>query len=435
MKKPKIATSFFNPFFIVIFLTIICIFLSVKNLNSLENSAIQNFYSTLQFWRQGFFSLTGFTLQMMMILVFGYCLAVYKPFYTFLRKVAAYPRTATQGVLFVGTLTMLAGLMNWGFGLIAGALLARFVSISFQEKNVAHQPAILASAGYLGMAVWHGGISGSAPLKVAEADHFLADSIGVISLNQTIFSLFNLTVTLGLCLVFLITLYLLARQPKSGTESVKARPLQAIGSGMGFPIARYVGIAMLLLVITELFRSGSAAIAGIDLNLVNFTLFGLVLVAYRTLDRFTESVGEGIKTSVDIFIQFPFYAGILGILTESGLLNTFSNQVVAWSGVDSLAPFTLASAALVNFLVPSGGGQWAVQGPVLMEAAMTLGLDPGRMVMAFSYGDQISNLLQPFWALPLLAITGVSARAIFKFTFWLFLAGFSYLLALMFFIF
>ncbi|MFC3880717.1 TIGR00366 family protein [Algoriphagus namhaensis] len=424
-----------NPFFIVILLTMICIILSVKSLSSLEQGVIKNFLITLEFWRNGFFSLLGFTLQMMMILVFGYCLAIYKPIYSFLRKLADLPQTHISAAVFIAGIAMIAGLLNWGFGLIVGALLARFVTIALREKGVRVHAGLLAACGALGMAVWHGGFSGSAPLKVAEKDHFLEEMIGVIPISDSILSSFNSLVTSGLFLAFVITAFILASVSKSSYSPTHAIPLRAIPTGDGPSIARWVGILMLLIVGVAAFQPKETLASFFDLNLVNFTLFALVLVVYKSLDRFTESVGEGIKSSVDIFIQFPFYAGILGMLSDSGVLSSFSTWVFENSSAESLPVYTFVSAAVVNFFVPSGGGQWAVQGPILMDAAVSLHLPLGKMVMAFSYGDQISNLLQPFWLLPLLAITGVSAAKILKFSFWFFLVGFIYVLGVMFFLF
>ncbi|NVK49604.1 MAG: short-chain fatty acid transporter [Cyclobacteriaceae bacterium] len=168
---------------------------------------------------------------------------------------------------------------------------------------------------------------------------------------------------------------------------------------------------------------------------MNFLLFGLTLFVFRDLRSFTEAVGEGIKSSTDIFIQFPFYAGILGMVTFSGLLDQLSNLFLNHADQNFLAPFTLISAAFVNLLIPSGGGQWAVQGPIIMQVTQTLDMDPAKMILVFSYGDQISNLLQPFWALPLLSITGVKASQLIRYTFWLFVAGFAFLLTAVFFFF
>ena len=146
-------------------------------------------------------------------------------------------------------------------------------------------------------------------------------------------------------------------------------------------------------------------------------------------------MGEGIKSATDIFIQFPFYAGILGMVTQSGMIDLLASLFVDNANSDLLGVFTLFSAAFVNLLIPSGGGQWAVQGPIIMQASQALGIDPAKSILAFAYGDQISNLLQPFWALPLLAITGIKASQLIRYTAWLFLGGFIYLMFCLFFFF
>lgn len=428
MKNRNSKREIFNPFTLVIFLSIICVLFGINALNQEEESLLKNIPEVLIFWKEGFFSLLGFTLQMMMILVFGYCLAVFKPIHLTLKKMAAFPKGPTQSVLFVGMITMFAGIVNWGFGLIVGALLARFVTLSQEEKGLKPNPALLASAGYLGMAVWHGGLSGSAPLKVAESGHFLEEVIGVIPISETIFTSFNVFVLLGLVFVYLFTLVILSKRVKTSTSNLRAHPLRPIPFGSEDYLGRVVGVVIILVAFLSLLTNETSWYS-LDLNTVNFLLFGLTLIVYRSLPKFTEAVGEGIKSSTDIFIQFPFYAGILGVLASTGALYQLSQYVIANASAQTLPLYTLISSAFVNVLVPSGGGQWAVQGPILMDASKAFDLPLSKMVLVFSYGDQLTNLLQPFWALPLLSITGVSARDILKYTFWLFLTSAIYLIS------
>ena len=427
LNKKKSYKEFLSPFMLVIFLTITCILLSINFLHKQDAALGENIFETFIFWKDGFFSLMGFTLQMMMILVLGYCLAVVKPIHFALKRISKYPKSQMQGVLFVGGITMIAGIINWGFGLIIGALFARFVTIAQQEKGLESNPALLASAGYLGMAVWHGGLSASAPLKAAEKGHFLEDIIGVIPITETVFTSFNFLVIFGLGLVYLITLGLLAKGKTKGIKKIRAHPLRPIPVGDEDYIGRTVGIVIILVAILSLVKTEAGLSLSLDLNTVNFLLFGITLFAYRSLPKFTEAIGEGIRSSADIFIQFPFYAGILGVLTSSGVLDVLSSQIIEIASRETLPVFTLLSSAFVNLVVPSGGGQWAVQGPVLMESAKALDLPIGKIILVFSYGDQLTNLLQPFWALPLLSITGVSAPEVLKYTFWLFLASLVYM--------
>ena len=115
-------------------------------------------------------------------------------------------------------------------------------------------------------------------------------------------------------------------------------------------------------------------------------------------------------------MQFPLYAGVMAMMAASGLLAMFADAANAASTPTTLPLLTMASAAIVNLFVPSGGGQWAVQGPIAMLAGAQDGIPLGKMVMSVAYGDQLTNMLQPFWALPLLAITGVKARDIVGYT-------------------
>ncbi len=435
LKKNTKGFPFPSPFDIVLILTVFvfagAVILSLKNGNDFLSSIQQTVFS----WKDGFFSLLEFTLQMMIILVFGYALALAKPVHSFLKKISKIPNTSLQAVLFTALITMGAGLLNWGFGLVVGALLARFVSLAMEEKSIACNSALLASAGYLGMAVWHGGLSGSATLKVAEEDHFLSDSIGQVTVDRTIFSLENLLITGGLVVVFLFILLWLNSKNQTVEKPKYSHPLRPIPVGGFLSKGMIVGLLFLLVFISMIWSESGSGLGFLNLNLVNFLLFGFTLFVYRDLNSFSEAVGEGIKSATDIFIQFPFYAGILGMVTQSGMIDLLASLFVDNANSDLLGVFTLFSAAFVNLLIPSGGGQWAVQGPIIMQASQALGIDPAKSILAFAYGDQISNLLQPFWALPLLAITGIKASQLIRYTAWLFLGGFIYLIFCLFFFF
>ena len=124
-----------------------------------------------------------------------------------------------------------------------------------------------------------------------------------------------------------------------------------------------------------------------------------------------------------ILIQFPLYFGIMGIMNHSGMVDIMSDFFVNISNETTFPIFTFISAGIVNVFVPSGGGQWAVQGPIIVQAATDLGISLPKSIMALAYGDQLTNMLQPFWALPLLGITGLKAKDILPYTLILFLAG------------
>ena len=144
---------------------------------------------------------------------------------------------------------------------------------------------------------------------------------------------------------------------------------------------------------------------------------------HKNFKNFLNALEEAIKGATGILIQFPLYFGIMGIMRESGMVVDISDFFVSISTTQTLPIFTFISAGLVNIFVPSGGGQWAIQGPIVIESALKLGVGLPKAIMALSYGDQITNMLQPFWALPLLGITKLKAREILPYTLLLMLLG------------
>lgn len=424
----NILKAFFSPINLVLLLTAFTLFGSFFLMNhEASDSSTTRVVKLLTFWQEGFFGLLGFTLQMIMILVFGYSLAVFSPINRVLTRIGSQPRNLTDGTFLTASITLIAGILNWGFGLIIGAIMARITHESLVSKGVNSNSALLATAGYLGMAIWHGGFSASAPLTVAGNGHFLEGTIGLIPVNETLFSTFNLLISGGLALVFLITITLLSLIVPTSKDSLISIPLEPVEGGKNGYLARSIGLFMMLVLILGMVWDENADLGMISLNWVNFFLFAMVLIAYKTWDKFSQAVSQGLKTSTDILIQFPFYAGILGILSSSGTLFELSNLIQSQISKEFFPLITFFSTAFINFLVPSGGGQWAIQGPVIMETAAKWKMDYAKLVMIFSYGDQISNLLQPFWALPLLSITGVPVRKLLPYCAVLFFSGFVFL--------
>jgi short-chain fatty acids transporter len=145
---------------------------------------------------------------------------------------------------------------------------------------------------------------------------------------------------------------------------------------------------------------------------VNFTFLIVGIILHKRPIAYVRAVAEGVRGCAGIILQFPFYAGIMGMMKFSGLVVVMAGWFVAISNTTSYPVFTYISACIVNLFVPSGGGQWAVQGPIMVQAAHTLHFSIPKTIMALAYGDQWTNLFQPFWALPLLGICGLRARDI-----------------------
>jgi len=419
----KVKLSFPTPFEIALLLTSVCVVLAVVMTRPATVGLPDYTIQVLGFWKTGFWELLEFTLQMVLILVFGHALAISPFINRLLTSLATHAGSNRQAVLLTAVVTLAAGYINWGFGLVLGAILARKIGESCFSKGIAINYPLVASAGYVGMLVWHGGFSGSAPLKVAEPEHFLVESIGVIGVEQTILSLSNLLINGVLVLTILLTFLLLSQKKKrvSASEVPQGATFKALP--IRNRIGLYVGVVIVFLSLVDFWSIPQEGLGFITLNFVNFFLLGLGLCLHVDLNAYVRAVQQALAGATGIILQFPFYAGILGVLKYSGLLVLVADFFVANASSQTFPLWTFFSAALINLFVPSGGGQWAVQGPVIMEAAKSFDLPLNKVIMAMAYGDQLTNMLQPFWALPLLAITGVPARQVLKYTAVIFLVA------------
>jgi len=462
---------------------------------------------TVRAWQgdAGFWSLLAFSMQMVLILVTGHALAATRPVRALIRRVSRLPRSGAQAAALVAFVSIGCALLNWGLGLIVGALLAREVGRVCAARGVrAHYP-LLVAAGYAGLMCWHGGLSGTAPLKMttpADVEKFLgaelAATVDPVPFTDTVLALENGLVSGGLWLLVPLLCYLLApragdaAQPIGEFTEVEDEPedepqdeparaasrrrlgLGLVGLALGVFVLRQwrgevarglaalgvdgealiVALALLVGVGAALFaprpdpsepppqtvpehieRSPLTAavlvvlltaaslrwladvgIAALDPNAINLLFLTAGLVLHGSLARYAAAIGEAVRGASGIVLQFPFYAGIMGVMRGTGLARDMASFIADHAPAQLYTVVTFLSAGLVNLFVPSGGGQWAVQGPIAVSAARDLSLPVEQAIMAVAYGDQWTNMLQPFWALPLLAITGIKARDILGYT-------------------
>ncbi|MFW5419651.1 short-chain fatty acid transporter [Nocardiopsis sp. CNT-189] len=374
-------------------------------------------------WYAGFWGLLEFAMQMALVLVTGYALASSPPAERAIARIAAMPKSAPAACALTAVGATLLGMVHWGLGLIAGAMLAVRVARSCRERGVKVHFPLLAAAGYTGLMVWHSGLSGSSPLLVNTEGHFLQDAIGIIPLSETVFQPFNLAFLAAMLIG--APLLLMSMHPAredaeeigaedEGAAPAGAAPAKAARRALS-PAQRLMHsrVPVLVVLVAGLVHIVPAIIGnglvGLDLNLLNFVFLIAGLGLHGTLAGYAAAAAEGAKSAASVIVQFPFYAGIMGIMEHSGLLEVVADWFVSFSTPATYPFWALISACLVNLAVPSGGGQWAVQGPIVVDATASLGLDPGVGVMAVAMGDQLSNGIQPFWALPLLALTRLPA--------------------------
>ncbi len=415
-----------SPFTIAVLLTLLTAALALLLTSAPVDSEQFRMLEIMGFWEKGFWELLKFSMQMMLMLVLGYILALSKPINRFIDLMLVLIKGNASAAFWVCLLTLCVAWLNWGLGLIFGAIFARKVGEYCLRKRIPLNYPLIGAAGYSGLMVWHGGLSGSAPAKIAETGHFLAEKIGVIPMSETIFSNMNIVCTIVLLLLLPILLFLTARG--GGTSlykipnfSERSSQSAAVGAER-LDHSRLLGTAIgILLVAYCLYKITKGA--GLDPNFINLILFSLGILLHGNFESFQDAANAAIGSSTGILIQFPLYGGIMGIMKYSGLVMVFSNFFVEIASANTLPIFTFFSAGLVNIFVPSGGGQWAVQGPIIVDAASRLGANLNECILALAYGDQLTNMLQPFWALPLLGITGLKAQEILPYTLMLLLAG------------
>ena len=398
----------------------------------------------LSFWEQGIWNnaLLVFAYQMMLILVLGHVLVLSKPANKVIVRLSKNVTSTTSAVMLVSVTTMLAAFLNWGLGLIFGAILARKVGEHAQRNNIPLNYPLVGAAGYVGLMVWHGGISGSAPIKVAEDNHIRDFMAGIsttdhgsqipesISFGATIFSWWNVLLFAILLVVVPLVLRRIAKMTKPTDFKLEdykfeTHKLEDIEGAEKLDYSKIAGIGFgLILLITFFYQYWSNILSlKITPNMLNFFMLGLAIMLHKNFRNFLNAIEEAIKGTSGILIQFPLYFGIMGIMKSTGMVVMISDFFVSIANATTLPIFTFFSAGLVNIFVPSGGGQWAIQGPIVIESALKLGVPLPKAIMALAYGDQITNMLQPFWALPLLGITKLKAKEILPYTLLLMLVG------------
>ncbi|KMK69075.1 short-chain fatty acid transporter [Puniceibacterium sp. IMCC21224] len=369
-------------------------------------------------WYGGFFKLHAFAMQMTLTLVTGYAIALSPAFRRLVDKIAALATTPAKAVILVTLCTLVANWINWGVGLVIGAILAR--ELVSRVEGVDYR--LLIAGAYSGFMVWHGGLSGAATLIMATEGNFLQEAAGgLIPVRQTIFSGVNLTITVAVSAVVIATLHFAGKGIDSPVGFKPAHTEVVVEEVEATPVpssrlerSRVLGLLTALLGLGTAvwyFASGG----GLNLDAVIFVLIFAGILLHGSLRTYLRVVTEGTSNATGVIIQFPFYAGIMGMMASSGMSSDIATYFTQFATETTLPLLTFLSAGLLNIFVPSGGGQWAIQGPIVIESAQALGASVPKSIVGFIWGDAWTNLIQPFWALPALAIAGLRAKDIMGF--------------------
>ena len=413
-----------EPFIFAIILTFVAIAVAMPVCHQSIIEVISN-------WGGGVWNLLGFSMQMALVLVTGATLAAAPFIKKGINKLASMPKTPAGAIALVTGISAVACWLNWGFGLIVGAIFAK--EIAKKLKNVDYR--LLIASAYSGFVVWHAGISGSIPLKMAsDLNDLVKDTNGVITsvipIGNTILDWHNIIMVVLVTVALVVINSLM--HPKTGIVAIDPALLQedaVVGANQHLPIStpamklensRILSGILALLGFTFLIISLFVKKKAFDLGSVILLFLFLGIVLHKTPIAYVRAFAKSVGGAAGILLQFPFYAGIMGIITgvgESGIcLGTVVSEAFVNISTSTTYPiYTFLCAAILNMFVPSGGGHWAIQAPIMFAAGEALNVDHGLTGMAIAWGDAWTNLIQPFWALPALAIAKLNAKDIMGF--------------------
>lgn len=395
-------------------------------------------------WGRGFWELIPFTLQMALIIITGHVLATSPPMQRLIRAIAGWPTSPRGAVALVTVFALTTSWVNWGFSLIFSAVLA--LEVARRVEGVDYRA--LAAASFLGLgSVWAQGLSGSAALQMATAGalqpqirdivaHGGLVSGGIIPFAQTIF-LWQSLVSVVVEIAVVTSVMWLATPPRGRGRTAAqlgidlgdaSRPAVATAvrtPGAWFeqsPLLMWLTVMLGGTYLARYFAQASEPLNAINLNVLNLAFLLVGFLLHGTPARLMHAVQAATPAVWGVILQFPFYAGIAGIITATHLNDQLAAMFVRLSTAASFPAVVALYSAVLGVFVPSGGSKWVIIAPYVMDAAHTLKVHLGWVVAAYDLGEALANLIQPFWMLPILGLFRLSARDVMGYTMVVFLA-------------
>jgi short-chain fatty acids transporter len=376
-------------------------------------------------WGEGFWTLNPFAMQMALVVLTGYLVSTSPAVDRLFVAVARHAGSPRRTVTLMAAVSMGVGWVHWGLGLIGSAMLLRHLARA--QPRVDYR--LLVASAYLGMgAIWHGGLSGSAPLLVATPGHFLERTIGLVPVTATIFSPFNLVLVL---VVFVVMLAATWAMHPADEDAVTVAPeaLEAMERfvpparpaapppAARLEYSRVLPLALGACGVAWLAWYFATRGAALTLDVLNFAFLMAAVLLHPHVASLVAAGDAGARLLAGVVLQFPLYAGMYGIIQGTGLARVLGEAIATHATADTLPVLLYWYSSVLNYFVPSGGSKWAVEAPFLVEAAARLGVGVDRVVIAYAWGDMASNLIQPFWALPLLAAARLGFRDVMGYAF------------------
>ncbi len=381
-------------------------------------------------WYRGFWMLLEFTMQMVLILATGFAIALSPPAARAIDVLARFARTPASVYVLVLVVGGVFSLISWGW-IVLTAVLARELAKRVEGVDYAY----LIACVYISGQPWVGGLSSSIPLVLNTEGNFLIEGEvlrATIATSETLGSRLNAAYVL----VYFLTIPLLmwwmrprlegiqtlddladADQRVTASVAEEAESMSLDGRSPsdrlnnGWWLQALVALAGLWIVARHFADRGF----DLNLNIMIFAFLMIGLLVHRSPMRYGIAMKRACANVYGLVFQYPFYAGIMGIMMFSGLGTQISLWLADGASMTTLPLIAQFAGAVVNFAIPSAGGEWAVIGPALTETAMNLSAHlpaheqqafVARIAMAVAYGETSTNLLQPFFLLTVLPVMG-----------------------------
>ena len=373
-------------------------------------------------WGGSMWTLLELSMQLSLALIAAHACVSSPPIFRSLEKLSGLPNPTkpVQAVVTMALYSMITAYFNWALSLVASALFIPFLC----RKNPKTDVRLIAVAAYLGQGtVWHGGLSGSAPLILATPGNPLMAPGGgtpvldhLVPVTQTIFAPFNLIYLILVASAGLLTLSLLHPRENVVTLSPEridemmpripppAPPRQTIAGRLD----RFRGWTILAAVLIGYPLGYSLVMRGFtawNINAYNAVFLTLALLLHGRPESLVKAFVHGASTAAGVILQFPFYAGIFGVMKNTPLGEWMGHFFVSISIPRTFPLVVYLYSVLMTMFVPSGGSKWLIEAPYLLPAARELGVSVSTTVLSYAYGDSTAHLIQPFWAIPILTVT------------------------------
>lgn len=381
----------------------------------------KNFLEIIFQWSQRFWGVLTFSMQSSYGLMFCTILAFAPILRRAFIKLAAIPKTHFQFQLINVVIATLLMSFHWGM-LVAAGIFAREIAIAAKAKGIkVHYPLIVAGA-YAGLLPWHLGLSGASQLLIATKGHPFEKQLGIIPVSQTLFHPYSYGAFFLLAIVTVVTIVLMTPKIEERIEEVpdevlvvtEEKPMSRISGFWGTlfdtkALSTIIGILMLVAIIYDM----AVFKRGWDLNLFVFLLYALSLLFHKSLNSFCEGLWQSVRAASQIFLQFQWYGGIMGLMLWSGLAVVIAKWFAGLSTPYTWGFWNWIQASVVNLFIPSGGGQFTATAAYMIEASRMLGVPFAPItITTFAMGDQWTNMIQPFWALPVISVAWIALRKI-----------------------